>query len=474
MSDSDLGGVLMALSVVLAAAHATGYIFERLRQPRLVGEILAGILLGPFVMGRIAPEAYATLFGQAAGADRTGVVLGFVYWFGLIFLMFISGSQVRGVLAEENRGQTAWILGVGTPLPFFLVLALGLFSVLPIDPLVGAAGERMATLLVLSIAVAVTSIPVISRIFYDLRIMHTRFASLILGAAVFEDIVLWAVLAVATALAGAAALPEGDVVRAVSSHVGATMAYVTLALFVMPRVVRAVSRWRWNVFRKSSPLGYVVLVLFVYGAVAALLKVNMVFSAFLAGYGVVGGIGGTERERFAPVLQAIEQFAAATFVPMYFTLVGHRLVFGAEFSLPMLLLFVAGSSLLALLSVALGARAAGFRGLDVLNIAITTNARGGPGIVLASVAYDAGIINAAFYTTLVLAAVITSQIAGVWLRMVLSRGWPLLASNPEETWLPKGAAAPSAAPASEPVEAPVAAPKELSVSGSAGITPGEG
>ncbi|HMN30299.1 MAG TPA: cation:proton antiporter, partial [Caldilineaceae bacterium] len=171
-----------------------GYLFVRLRQPRLVGEILAGILLGPFVLGRIAPSLSAALFGTAAEDGEISVVLGFIYWFGLILMMFISGSHVRRVLGQENRRETAWILGVGTPLPFFLVLALGLSPLLPIEPLVGSAGQKTATLLVLSVAVAVTSIPVISRIFYDLKILHTRFASLILGAAVLEDIILWAVL----------------------------------------------------------------------------------------------------------------------------------------------------------------------------------------------------------------------------------------------------------------------------------------
>jgi Kef-type K+ transport system membrane component KefB len=79
-----------------------------------------------------------------------------------------------------------------------------------------------------------------------------------------------------------------------------------------------------------------------------------------------------------------------------------------------------------IISVSLAGRFAGFRGLDLINLAITTNARGGPGIVLASVAFDAGIISAKFYTTLVLAAVITSQMAGAWLDYVLRRGWPLL------------------------------------------------
>lgn len=437
MSSIEIGIVLLSLSSLLASAHIAGYVFVRLRQPRLVGEILAGILVGPYVLGKLAPHVSSTLFGSASQPSNASTILGFVYWFGLLLLMFISGSQVRRVLAHENRRETAWILGIGTPLPFFLVLALGLTSVLPIDSsLVGTAGEETAVLLILSIAVAVTSIPVISRIFYDLRILHTRFASLILGAAVLEDILLWAVLAIATAISGASTLAQDRVIGEISSHIAATVSYTGIALFLTPYLLKKANAWRWNLFVKSSPLGYVILVLFLYTAIASILGVNLVFAAFLAGFGVVGGMNGTERERFSDVLSAIENFSASTFIPLYFTLVGYRLVFGSEFSLPMLLYFLVGSSLLALISVALGAKLAGFKTLDIANIAITTNARGGPGIVLASVAFDAGIISAAFYTTLVLSAVFTSQAAGVWLRFVLGRGWPLLSSNPEETWRP--------------------------------------
>jgi len=115
-------------------------------------------------------------------------------------------------------------------------------------------------------------------------------------------------------------------------------------------------------------------------------------------------------------------------------MIGYRLVFGREFSLAVLLVFFFGSSAIAIFSSGLAARLGGFRGLDVANIAITTNARGGPGIVLASVAFDAGIINAAFYTALVITAVVTSQACGAWLRYILHKGLPLLSSNPEETW----------------------------------------
>ena len=115
---------------------------------------------------------------------------------------------------------------------------------------------------------------------------------------------------------------------------------------------------------------------------------------------------------------------------MYFAIVGLKLDLVRGLSLWMLAAFLIGSCVVKVLSVSLAGRFAGFRGLDLFNLAITTNARGGPGIVLASVAFDAGIISSSFYTTLVLAAVITSQAAGAWLEFVLRKGWPLLTPGP--------------------------------------------
>jgi Kef-type K+ transport system membrane component KefB len=431
MSAIEFGFVALTFGVFLAAVHILGYLAERLRQPRLVGEILAGILLGPFVLKTLAPAMFTTLFASSTKADA---VFGFLYQLGLILLMFCAGTETRRLLAKENRKQTYTLIGVADVINFSLVLGLGFAGLLPLGALTGPAGQEMSTLLVLAIAVAVTSIPVISRIFWDLKIMHTRFVSLILGSAVLEDIALWTVLAVATALASSATLAQQHVVGNVTEHVGTSFIYMVIALAVAPKVLERFAEARWNFLVKASPIGYLACVLFAYCAIAAVLDVNIVFGAFLAGYGLIGGTQGLGRQRFAEPLDAVSKVAFGVFVPIYFGIIGYRLVFGHEFSLGILLAFLAGSTLLSVVSGGTAARLAGFKGLDVFNIALTTNARGGPGIVLASVAYDAGIINAAFFTTLVLSAVITSQIAGAWLRFVLSKGWPLLSTNPTETW----------------------------------------
>ena len=431
MTVLEFGHFVLTIAVLLVAVHGLGYIAERLKQPRIVGEILAGILLGPFVFKLLAPTAFTKLFLFSASAST---VMGFLYQLGLVLLMFCSGAETRRLLAKENRRNTFLLLTVSDLASFALVLGLGFLGWLPLHRLTGTAGQPTSTLLIAAIATAVCSIPVISRIFWDLGIMKTRFVSLILGYALLEDLALWVVLAFATALATSAKTGTGHATGSIAWHVTGTVIYTLVGLMLAPGLLKRLSNAQWNVLYKASPVGYAMAVLMTYCAVAALVEVNLQFAALLAGYGIVGGLYGSQRERFAAPVDAIAKMSFGVFVPIYFGLIGYKLVFGREFSFKLLLVFLVGSSLISIFSSGLAARMGGFRGLDIWNIAVTTNARGGPGIVLASVAYDAGIINAAFYTTLVITAVITSQMAGAWLRFVLSKGWPLLSTNPDETW----------------------------------------
>lgn len=255
--------------------------------------------------------------------------------------------------------------------------------------------------------------------------METRFASLVLGAAVVEDIALWAILAVATSFAVTTHETNGATV----SHIAISIVYLVAGLTIVPKLITYLRTWRWNILFKTSPIAYAVVILSLYVGLAEVMQVNLVFAAFLAGFGLVGGAHGSERAYFKDALLVLHKFSFAVLIPVYFALVGYRLVFNSDFSLTMLLAFLIGSSLIAIVAVGLSAKLAGFNKLDTANLAITFNARGGPGIVMASIAYDAGIINSAFYTTLVLTALITSQAAGSWLRYVLHKGWPLLSGD---------------------------------------------
>jgi Kef-type K+ transport system membrane component KefB len=417
MSTAEFGSLTLLLLVVVTAAQLLGHLFAKLRQPRVVGEILAGVLLGPSLLGRLAPSLSTKIFVGNSGSDHLAVILGFLYNLGLLLLMFASGAETKGLFHRQDRREVACLGIVGTGLPFLLTLILA--PLLPLQMLMGASGQTIPLLLVVSIAMAVTSIPVISKILHDLQILHTRFARLILGVAVMEDVALWAVLAVATALAQSATVPHREIVL----HVSATLLYFALGLLAAPTLLRRVSRARLNVLATGAPIAYVIAVLLAYAAVAALLDVSLVFAAFLAGLAVM------KDERLDDAVHTVSRISFAIFIPIYFAVVGYKLDLSKSFSLSMLAFFLAVGCLVKLLSVGMGAKIAGFNNSDSVNLAMALNARGGPGIVLASVAFEANIINASFYTTLVLFAVLTSQIAGAWLDYIVRKGWPLLSGE---------------------------------------------
>jgi Kef-type K+ transport system membrane component KefB len=414
VSNSDLTSILFLLLLLVGLAQLFGWLFVRLRQPKVIGEILAGIVLGPALIGRLPWAA-----GLMNATKHQGTLLSFVYWLGLLLLMFLSGAETQQLFTREERREVGWLAIVGTGIPFVVGLALGPWLIQP--ALEGPNANRISLVIILAVGVAVTSVPVVSKIFSDLKILHTRFARLVLGVAVLEDIVLWLALAVATALAGKTVLDP----RQMSYHLLTTVAFFVLGLTIVPRLIKRINKSRFNVFARQSPVAYAMAVLLGYCVVAGALDVSLVFAAFLAGFAVVH----KKRRLFAEALDAIGKVSFAFFIPVYFALVGLKLDLVRGLSLWMIAAFILGSCILKIASVSLAGRFAGFRGLDLINLAITTNARGGPGIVLASVAFDAGIISAQFYTTLVLAAVLTSQLAGAWLDYVLRKGWPLLAPS---------------------------------------------
>ena len=217
----------------------------KLRQPKVVGEILAGVVLGPSLLGQL-PKGAKLL----EAAQHESNILNFIYWMGLLLLMFLSGAETRNLFTREERREVSWLVIVGTGIPFVLGLILGPWLIHP--ALAGPNGNRISLTIILAVGVAVTSVPVVSKIFADLKILHTRFARLVLGVAVLEDIVLWLALAIATALAGKTALNP----KQMSYHLVSTVVFFGLGLTIVPRIIKRINKSRFNVFAQQSPVAY--------------------------------------------------------------------------------------------------------------------------------------------------------------------------------------------------------------------------
>jgi len=416
---------LVAVGLLLAAAHGCGFIFARFRQPRVVGEILGGLVLGPTVLGTIAPRWSAWIVN---GRPFTAVVLGAVYQAGIILLMFASGAEMRRAYQAGERRIAVGVTVLGTLVPFLTGLLL--VKWLHVERFMGDAQNRTAFLLTFACAMAVTSIPVISRMMLDLKILGTSFARIVLASAVLEDLILWAVLAILLGLVGAAqeqlvGLPVilGVQHRPVQSAIYHVVAAITLfgaGILFGPRLFRLTTESSWNPIHRSSPVAFLLIVMLLLSSISLLVGVAALFGAFIAGI-----ITAPTDQEGMQAHAAIRQVGFASLVPLYFALVGLRLDLTRDFNV---LLFV-GLLLLASVakagSVYIGARVMGERPAGARNLAAALNCRGGPGIVLASVTYDAGIINESFFAMLIMLALLTSVAAGFWLEVVVRRGAPL-------------------------------------------------
>jgi Kef-type K+ transport system membrane component KefB len=426
LTSPELAHVLIALGLLLMAAHGLGHAFVLLRQPRVIGEICGGLALGPTLLGGFYPGTQSALFSPD---QATQSVLGAVYQLGLMLLMFASGAEMRSVFRRGDEKVVAFVTATGVLIPF--IAGLLVFRLIDSSALMGEAGDETALLLVFSLAIAVTSIPVISRIMFDLKIIDTPFARIVLGVAVIEDVVVYVVLALALGMVASARGDDFGVpalldlapgsAASMEFHIAATFAFFILMLSLVTYAFRWSRRQRWNVVASSNAIAYLLLFIFAATVACVALGVTPLFGAFLAGV-AASSVRGPEAVKARAV---VKDFSFALFVPVYFAIVGLQLDLLNHFDPIFFIAFLMFACIAKSVSVFAGARLAGEGRNGATNLAIATNARGGPGIVLASASYAAGIISQEFYATLVMLAIITSLLAGSWLGRVVRSGRPL-------------------------------------------------
>ncbi|MFI8342012.1 cation:proton antiporter [Streptomyces sp. NPDC085639] len=429
MTATDTIRLLAALAVICAAAHGCGYLFGALRQPPVIGEVVGGILLGPSLLGLLAPGARAALF-PSSGAVTSA--LDAIYQLGQLLLMFLAGAELRIRAGGRERRTGTIVAAAGLLAPF--AAGAGIATLFP-SVFSGPAGSTVTTALVVGLAMAVAAIPVISRIMMDLKIMDTAFGRIVLMVAVVEDVILYVVLAVVLGLArSGTGHPSGlwDVVG--TTDVAPTAAYFTAVSLLFfagslsggARLFRRVAGHRANIVARQSPVAFRLIFLCVMVLLCLALGINAVFGALMAGVCAARGDqaadGDGEADEGGPaVWEAIRQFSMAFFIPVFFVLVGMRLDLVRAFDPLFFLWFLTLACGIKTFSVWAAARLAGEEPLFSSSLAFALNARGTIGIVLAGVTRQAELINDRFFVVLVLVSLVTCQIAGFRLSKAADR-----------------------------------------------------
>lgn len=418
LSTLELTKFLLAIVLLLSLAHWFGYICHRFKMPRVIGEITGGLILGPTVMGIFAPKFYNFIFN---GSGLEGKLISVVYWMGLILLMFIAGLEIQKSFSKKDKITISIIILGATIIPF--IVGLMAPSFFDFSPYLGFAQNLLALKIVIAIAIAVTSIPVISKIFIDLGIINTPFAKIVIAIATIEDIILWGALSVTTGLVSS----SNSSLRAIAYSIFLNFIFFGAGLLLLPRLFKFLNNLKYNLLIKSSSTGYALIMCFLFAALASLFNINIIFGAFLAG--VIFGM--TPNEKFETAKNNIKDIALSFFIPLYFAIVGLKLDLIHHFEIAFFLGFLLFASFFKIIGTLIAARFTQKDWLSCFNLAIATNTKGGPGIVLATIAFETGIINEIFFVTLVMIAIFTSLLAGCWFKYVLSKGWWLLKEETE-------------------------------------------
>jgi Kef-type K+ transport system membrane component KefB len=407
---------LFAMGCLLALAHILGYICERFYIPRVIGEVGAGIVLGPSLLGYFYPNAFEWMFN---GFPLEHQLFGLIYQLGLILLMFVSGLKFHTEFNKDDLKITAAITIGSSVLPF--IIGWIVTSFIDMSKYVGDANNLLALKLVVCISVAVTSIPVISKIFIDLGIMKTRFAKLVIFIAGVHDILLWVVFGVATNLVAhhSNELSFGNIFLSI----GITSLFLVGMLNLLRILFKYLTVHDRNIFFRSSNLGYVLFILFISCVSAYLFQVETIFGALLVGIAAKIYLPGSISTK---VEEGVSNLSFSWFVPIYFAVVGLQLDLAKSFDFIFFVKYLLIATLIQITIVYFTCRLIKLNSLTSLNFGFAMNARGGPGIVLSTVAFMAGIINQELYSVLVLLALTTSWMAGTWLRFVLKNNWDFM------------------------------------------------
>ncbi len=432
LASIDIFHIVVAISVLLIVAHIGGYLASRIGIPPMVGELGGGILLGATVLKRAWPTGHAWLL-PATPTDGTPIppllpILGFCSTIGLLLLLFIGGLQLRRLITRRDFASVTWISAMGVIIP--VGAGLLILQFLDFSPYVGTAGNLTALKIVLLIALAITSIPIITRIFLDLGLMNTRLARIVLSVAVIEDVLLYIAMNIALGMVQGSAKTDAsiphmlgfapDSLTFIAWHVVASLVLLGVAAWGFGEVgslaLDAEEAYKGrNVVAMRSPLGWTLATILAITSLAMLLGLAPMFGALVAG--IVAS--NSSHPAFLKAQHQVEQVGTAFFIPIYFALIGVSLDLVKDFDWMLTFGILIVGCVVKYGGALLGALIAKEKFPMANALAISVNARGGPGLVVASVAFTAGIINPPAYTSLVLLAILTSVFAGVFLAQIL-------------------------------------------------------
>lgn len=402
-----LSHLFIQLLVVVAAGRLIGELFVSMGLPAVVGEMSAGILLGPSLFGLLAPEAFNFVF-PTESLDA----LRLLSQVGICLFMFTVGMELN-VGHVRNKAATAIAVShASIVFPFLLGILLAYFL---FTEMAGPRANFVGFALFMGISMSITAFPVLARILRERKISRTALGSTAITCAAVDDVTAWSILAFVIAVAKATSV--------LASGVTLMLALAFIAIMILV-VRRALPVWIGvdQVHREepsSGTLGIIVCVVIAAALSTEIIGIHALFGAFLAGT-VMPDVSDFRRR----ITTLLEKFSSVLLLPLFFAFTGLRteigLLAGAEDWL-VCLAIVGIATLGKLGGSAVAARVAGMNWRESLQLGVMMNTRGLMELIALNIGYDLGILSPRIFTMLVIMAVLTTLMTGPLLTLLRVR-----------------------------------------------------
>ncbi len=405
----ELALFLLALGLLLGVARACGELADRLGQPAVLGELLAGILLGPTLLGWVAPEWAASLF--PADGPRASA-LHVLTQVSIVLFLTVAGMDVDlpRLLGRWRVASTVSLAGIAAP----FALGVGAATLAPAAFGFEEGGASPGVFaLFLGTALAISALPVIARTLVDLNLHRTDLGMLVVGAAVVNDLVGWILFGLAVGSFRGWDGASGTLAWTVFLVLGFAGLLLTVGRLAARHGLAWLERWTRP---PAGPIPFVVCFGLVSAGLTEWLGVGAMLGAFLAGVAMGGALQSGPR-----TLVALERFVATVFAPLFFASIGLGTDFVANFDgalvLALLVIACAGK----ILGCAGAARWSGLPRREAWAVGFGMNARGAMEIAMALLALQYGLIGERLFVALVVMALVTSAVAGPAMRRLLAQ-----------------------------------------------------
>jgi Kef-type K+ transport system membrane component KefB len=406
MSHHDLINILLALGIMLLIGRIFGEFFRKLKMPLVVGELVAGVLLGPSLLGKYYPVLTDVVFTTKG---NVGMVLGGIGTISVIMLLFVAGMEVELSLIRQ-QGKTAFKASfVGLVIP----LVMGFFAGKYFYHLLGETGteNNLAFSLFMGTAMAISALPVIARTLMDLDLFKTKVGMIIITAAMFDDLIGWLMFSVILGMINTGGDPYSFIYT-----LGFTLVYAILMLSLGRVVINKSLPWfKRNVSWPGGVLAISLGLAFLGAAFTEKIGIHAIFGAFIVGIAFGDSVHFNEKIR-----DIIHQFVTNIFAPLFFVAVGFKINFVQNFDLQIVLIVLALAIFCKLLGAGLGSLWGGLSLKESLAVGFGMNARGAMEILLGTLALQAKLISPPLFVALVVMAVVTSIMAGPMLQYLLT------------------------------------------------------